>query len=283
MADERRTWARDADPGTHLGLVLGTPVSDDEIDQLRGLAASGTAEAVPDRQFTVNRTAEIFGFPPAVLEDPPGRYHLHPEISDFAVAVLEKEHSRRQAARCKEHLAAALAQVPEPHYRLLVDLCAPPRPLESAIRGRDIGNPESFVSAVNNAARSQGINEPLVEASGWTVRATAPPDMLVGAVLQRQKREYERRQRDRLAEFMAGLGPDETALLRHLAGFEVVDEATLRRLDPTGDALNERARSESLTGDPDFPALLRRDDHDRWRVHPSTLARLRDLLRETRQ
>jgi hypothetical protein len=87
-----------------------------------------------------------------------------------------------------------------------------------------------------------------------------PPDLLVGAMLRRLKREAEPRKLDELASFLTRLGPDETVLLRHLAGFDFADEATLRRLDPAGDLLNEQARSSGLTSSIGLPALLRRDE-----------------------
>jgi len=279
MTDERRDWAQALDPGAELGLTLGAPVTDAEIDRLCELARSGTAEVVPDLEFTVNRVAGIRGFPAVVIEDPPGRWRLNPDVSGFAGEILEFERRLRRNAHRKQALIAALADLPAPSFRLLRNLCAPPRPLESAVRGIGIDDPDGFVWAVNEAARSAGISEPVVEASAWTVRATIPADLLVGAVLTMLKRESEQRQRDLLTRFLDQLGPDETALIRHLAGMDIADEPTLRRLDPAGDAINEQARSAGLTAPGGIPAvLLRRDEQGRWRVHPATLARLRDLL-----
>jgi hypothetical protein len=278
MTGEQHGWAQVPDPEAELGLLLGAPVTDAEIDRLCELAASGAADAGPGRPFAVNRAAGIRGLPPVTVEDPPGRWRLYPEISDFAGSVFARERSRRQAEHSRQALTEALADVPEPCFRVLRDLCAPPAPLESAVRGRRIDDPDGFVSAVNGAARSHGIDRPVVQASAWTVRATDPPDVLVSAVLRRLQALSEQRQRDALAGLVADLSPDEAALLRHLAGFGVADETDLRRLDPAGDLINERARGAGLFDPGSGLVLLRRDDRGRWRLHPATLARIRDLL-----
>jgi hypothetical protein len=102
-------------------------------------------------------------------------------------------------------------------------------------------------------------------------------------MLNRLKKEAEQRKLDQLASFLARLGPDETALLRHLAGFDIADEATLRRLDPAGDLINEQARRSGLAGAYGLPVLLRRDDQGQWRLHGTPRPLLRDLWRPASQ
>jgi hypothetical protein len=99
----------------------------------------------------------VAGRPPPAAEEPASRGR-----------------SRRQADHAKQALEAALADLPTHHLRVIRDLCAPPRPLEPAVRGREVDDPDGFVSAVNAAARGHGIGEPVVEASAWTMRATVP-------------------------------------------------------------------------------------------------------------
>jgi hypothetical protein len=188
MTDERRDMVEstETDPEVWLGFTAGDPrVSDAELDRLCELARSGTVEEAPDRPFAVNRINEMHGWPAVVLEESPGRYRLDPAITGFAEAVFEHQRSRRQDDRIRHALLAALASLSADQLRVIEELCAPPRPLESAIRGREVDDPEGFVSAVNAAARSHGISEPVVETSASTVRATTPPDHLVGAMLKR--------------------------------------------------------------------------------------------------
>jgi hypothetical protein len=286
MTDERRSWVATSetpDPELELSFTLGDPrVTDAEIDQLCELARSGTAEAVPDRPFTVNRVAGIRGFAPVVVEEPPGRYRLDHDIAAFAGRVLENQRSRRREDRTRQALLAALASLPADYLRVLEELCAPPRPLESAVRGVEVDDPGTFASAVNTAARTHGISEPVMEASASTVRAAVPPDHLVGAVLHQLSRKAEQLELNQLAGFLATLGPDETALLRHLAGSEIADEAALRRLDPTGDHINEQARRSGLADRIGLPALLSRDDWNQWSLPANVRARLRDLWKPPR-
>jgi hypothetical protein len=116
------------------------------------------------------------------------------------------------------------------------------------------------------------------------VRATAPPDLLVGAVLKRLSNLSEQRDSERLARFVARLGPDETALLRHITGIDIADPDGLRRLDPAGDSINEQAQHAGLTNrESPVPVLLRRDEHGLWKMHPFTRVRLKDLWRPPQQ
>jgi hypothetical protein len=126
--------------------------------------------------------------PAVVVEGPPGRYRLNPDIAALAAAAFEWEPGRREDDRIRQALLTALASLSADHLHVIEELCAPPRPLESAIRGREVDDPEGFVSAVNTAARRHGFREPVVEASASTVRAAAPPDYLVGAMLKRLSR-----------------------------------------------------------------------------------------------
>jgi hypothetical protein len=292
MTDGRRNVveSNETDPELRLGFAVGDPrVSDAELGRLCELARSGTVETAPNQPYAVNRISEMHGLPAAVVEDPPGRYRLNPDITAFAEAVLERERGHRQDDRIRHALLAALASLSADQLRVIEELCAPPRPLESAIRGREIDDPESFVSAVNAAARGHGISDPIVEMSASTVRATTPPDHLVGAMLKRLSAEAEQLKLDELASFLTRLGPGETALLRHLAGFEIADAATLRRLDPAGDVINDQARGCGLAADDadadadadadSLPALVSRDDLGRWRLDAFTRLRLRDLWR----
>jgi hypothetical protein len=283
MSGEWRGWVRTYGEEGELALTLGSDVPDAEIDLLYQLASAGTLEAVPGQVLEVNWIAEIRGFPPVVVEDPPGRWSLHPDISDFAARVFDAERSERRRKRSQEALVAALEEIPEEHFRVLRDLCHPPQPLESAVHGLGIDDPDGFVSAVNTAAHHQGITDPVVEASAWTVRATVPPDLLVGAVLKRLSNMSEQRDSERLARFVARLSPDETALLRHITGIDIADEDALRRLDPAGESINEQAQHAGLTSrESPVPVLLRRDEHGRWQMHPFTRLRLTDLWRPPR-
>jgi hypothetical protein len=98
-----------------------------------------------------------------------------------------------EAVRGRSYAVASLAGLAADHLRVIEELCAPPRPLESAVQGVEVDDPDGFVSAVNAAACDHGIDEPVVEASGRTVRATTPPAHLVGAILDRLKREADQR------------------------------------------------------------------------------------------
>jgi hypothetical protein len=135
---------------------------------------------------------------------------------------------------------------------------------------------------VNTAARSHGISEPLVEASKRTVRATTPPDHLVGAMLHRLKREADQRELDELASFLTTLDPDQIALLRHLAGIDIVDAGTLRRLDPQGDLINEQASRTGFTSGTGLSGLLQRDDSDQWSLPTAIRFQLLDLWKPPR-
>jgi hypothetical protein len=284
MSGEWRGWVRTYGEEGELALMLGSDVPDAEIDLLCELASSGTLETVPGQAFKVNCFAEIHGFPPVVVEEPPGRWRLHPDISSFAARVLEDQRGQRRWARSQKALVAALEELPAEHFRVLRDMCRPPQPLESAVHGHGIDDPDGFVSAVNTAARHHGITSPVVEASAWTVRATAPPDLLVGAVLKRLSDMSEQRDSERLARFVARLSPDETALLRHLTGIDIADEDVLRRLDTAGESINEQAQRAGLTNrESPVPVLLRRDEHGRWQMHPFTRMRLVRLWRPPRQ
>jgi hypothetical protein len=154
---------------------------------------------------------------------------------------------------------------------------------ESAVHGREVDDPDEFVSAVNAVARRHGISQPMVEASAWTVRATTPPDLLVGAMLSRLHKQAEQSKLGQLACFLATLDPDESALLRHRAGLDIADEATLRRLDPAGDLVNDQAHRSGLADAYGLPLLLRRDDQGQWRLHATLRAHLRDLWRPGKQ
>jgi len=268
------------DPELQLGFALrDRRVTDAEIDQLRELARSGTLEAVPGRSYAVNRVAELYEHPVVVVEDPPGRYRLNPDVTAFAGAVVERELGRRHDDRIRHALLASLAGLPADHLRVIAELCAPPRPLESAVRGVDVDDPDGFVSVVNTAARDHGIGEPVVAASARTVRATNPPDHLVGAMLHRLKREAEQREFDQLASFLATLDPDQIALLRHLAGLDIVDEGTLRRLDPQGDLINEQAIRSGFTATTGLPELVRRNDSNQWSLPGFIPLQLRQVWR----
>jgi hypothetical protein len=61
------------------------------------------------------------------------------------------------------------------------------------------------------------------------------------------------------------------------ASHRIADAATLRRLDPAGDLINQQARGSGLADTEGVPALVRRDDQDQWRIDAITRARLRDL------
>jgi hypothetical protein len=98
-------------------------------------------------------------------------------------------------------------------------------------------------------------------------------------MLKRLSVEAEQLKADQLVRFVAMLGPDETALLRHLTGLDIADAATLLRLEPAGDRINEKARSLGLTDADGLAILVRRGDHDQWRVDALTGRRLRDLWR----
>jgi hypothetical protein len=196
--------------------------------------------------------------------------------SQFADAVIERELSRRQDDRIRH---ATLASLPADYLRVIQELCAPPQPLESAVQGVEVDDPDGFVSAVNTAARGHGISEPIVEASARTVRATTPPDHLVGAMLHRLKREAEQRELDQLASFLATLDPDKIALLRHLAGIDLVDEGTLRRLDPQGDHINEQAIRSGFTASTGLPELVRRNDSNQWSLPGVIRHQLRQVWR----
>jgi hypothetical protein len=194
MTDERRdvVESSETDPQLGLAFAVGDPrVTDAELERLRELARSGTVETAPDQPYGVNRISEMHGHPAVVMEGPPGRYRLNPEITAFAEAVFEWERGRRQDDRIRQALLATLASQSADHLHVIEELCAPPRPLESAVRGREVDDPEGFVSTVNMAARRHGIGEPVVEASASTVRAIAPPDHLVGAMLKRLSVEAE--------------------------------------------------------------------------------------------
>jgi hypothetical protein len=196
MTDKRRGVVESSEPDPELQLsftLRDRRVTDAEIGQLRELARWGTVEAAPGRSYAVNRVAELYEDPAVVVEDPPGRYRLNADITAFAGAVLERELSRRHDDRIRHALLASLAGLPADHLRVIEELCAPPRPLESAVRGVEVDDPDGFVSTVNTTARDHGIDEPVVEASGRTVRATTPPDYLVGAMLDRLKREADQR------------------------------------------------------------------------------------------
>ena len=269
MTDERRGWVESIEPDPELRLtstLRDRRVTDAEIDQLRELARSGMVEAALGRSYAVNRVAGLYEYPAVVVEDPPGRYRLNPDITVFAGAVFERELSRRQDDRIRHALLATLASLPADHLRVIQELCAPPRPLESAIQGLEVDDPDSFVSAVNTVARSHGISDPIVAASARTVRATNPPDHLVGAMLDRLKREADQLKLDQLASFLTTLDPDQIALLRHLAGVGRVDEGTLRRLAPQGDLINEQATRSGFTANTGLPELVRRNDSNQWSV-----------------
>jgi hypothetical protein len=196
MTDERRgvVESNEPDPELQLSFTLrDRRVTDAEIGQLRELARRGTVEAVRGRSYAVKQVAELYKDPAVVVEDPPGRYRLNPDITAFAGAVFERELSRRQDDRIRHALLASLAGLAADHLRVIEELCAPPRPLESAVQGVEVDDPDGFVSAVNAAACDHGIDEPVVEASGRTVRATTPPAHLVGAILDRLKREADQR------------------------------------------------------------------------------------------
>jgi hypothetical protein len=285
MTDERRSpvESTDPDPEVELGFTLrDRHVTDDEVDQLRALARSGTVEAAPGRLYAVNRIAERYEHPSVVVEGPPGRYSLNPDIRTFAEAVIERELGRRHDDRVRHALLATLASLPADQLRVIEGLCAPPRPRESAIQGVEVDDPDGFVSAVNTAARSHGISEPVVEASERTVRATDPPDPLVGAMLDWLKREAEQRELDQLASFLATLDTDQIALLRHLTGLDIADPGTLRRLDPQGDLINEQASQSGFTSSTGRSGLLRRDDWDQWSLPATIRLQLRDLWRPPR-
>jgi hypothetical protein len=178
MTDKRRDVVESIEPDPELQLrstLRDRRVTDAEIDQLRELARSGTVEAVPGWSYAVNRFRELHEFPAVVVEDPPGRHRLSPDITAFAEAVIERELGRRQDDRIRHALLATLASLPADHLRVIQELCAPSRPLESAVHGVEVDDPDGFVSAANTAARSHGISEPIVEASARTVRATTPP------------------------------------------------------------------------------------------------------------
>jgi hypothetical protein len=131
MSSERQRWAEitgATDLVLELSLMLGAPVTDAEIDQLCEPARSVTIEAAPGRPYAVSRTAEIRGFPPVVVEDPSGRYGLHPDISAFAAAAFETERRRRRRARDLHALEDALADLPTRYLRVIQEMCAPPRP-----------------------------------------------------------------------------------------------------------------------------------------------------------
>jgi hypothetical protein len=192
MTDERRGVVESIEPDPELQLsftVRDRRVTDAEIDQLRELARSGTVEAASRRSYAVNRVAELYEHPAVVVEDPPGRYRLSPDITAFAEAVIERELSRRQDDRIRHALLSTLASLPADHLRVIQQLCAPPRPLESAVQGVEVDDPDGFVSAAHTAARSHGISEPIVEASARTVRATIPPDRLDEGTLRRLARQ----------------------------------------------------------------------------------------------
>lgn len=280
MTDDGRSAIEsiERDPETQLGFTLrDRRVGDAELDELRELARSGAVEAAPGRSYAVNQLAGLHEHPAVVLEDPPGRYHLNPDVAPFAGAALERELGRRQDDRARQALLAALGSLPAAHLRIIEELCAPPRPLESALRGREVDDPDGFVSAVNTAAFRHGISDPQVEASGRTVRATSPPDHLVGAMLHRLKREAEQRELDELAGFLGGLDPEQTALLRHLAGLDLVDEENLRRLDPQGDLINEQASRAGFTASTGLPELVRRNGSNQWSLPPIIRSQLTQL------
>lgn len=67
------------------------------------------------------RFAEIPGFPPVVVEDPPGRWRLHPDISSFGARVFEGERSKRRWRRSQQALVAALEELSEEHFRVIAD------------------------------------------------------------------------------------------------------------------------------------------------------------------
>jgi hypothetical protein len=285
MADDRRGVVEsiERDPETQLGFALrDRRIGDAELEELRELARSGAVEAAPDRSYAVNQLSGLYEHPAVVLEDPPGRYRLNPAIVPFAGAAFERELCRRQDDRARQALLAALASLPARHLRVIRELCAPPRPLESALHGREVDDPDGFVSAVNAAARRHGISDPQVEASGRTVRATNPPDHLVGAMLDRLKREADQRELDELAGFLGGLGREQTALLRHLAGLDLVDEETLRRLDPQGDLINEQASRAGFTASAGPPGLVRRNGSNQWSLPAATRRQLQELWRPPR-
>ena len=272
----RAIQSAEPDPELRLAFTVGDRrVTDAELERLRELARSGTVEATPGRPYEVNRINEMHGRPAVVVEDPPGRYRLNPDITAFAEAAFEWERGRRQDDRIRQALLLALASLSADQLRVIEELCAPPRPLESAIRGREVDDPDGFASAVNAAARRHGIGEPVVEASASAVHATAPPDHLVGAMLKRLSLGAEQRTIDQLTSVLATLGPDETALLRHLSGHDIANAATLRRLDPAGDLINEKARS--LADADGLPVLVRSENQDQWRLDAITRSRLRHL------
>ena len=125
-----------------LGITLrNRHITDAEVEQLRALARSGAVETAPGRSYAVNRFRELHEFPAVVVEDPPGRYRLSPDITAFAEAVIERELSRRQDNRIRVALLATLAGPPAGHLRVIQELCAPPRPLESAVQGVEVDDP----------------------------------------------------------------------------------------------------------------------------------------------
>lgn len=280
MTDERRSLVEGAGPDreAELGFTLrDRRVTDAEIEQLRELSRSGAAEAAPGRAYAVNKIAERYESTAVVVEGPPGRYSLNPDIRAFAEAVIDRELSRRQDDRVRRALLAALAGLPARHLQVIRELCALPRPLESAVQGLKVDDPDGFVTAVNAAVRSHGISEPVVETSNQAVRATTPPDHLVGAVLHLMKREAEQRKLDQLASFLATLDPDQIALLRHLAGLDIADAGALRRLDLQGDRINEQAVRSGFAGSTGLSVLLRRDDWEQWSLPATIRFQLRDL------
>jgi hypothetical protein len=89
MTDERREVVKstETEPELELAFTVGDPrVTDAELDRLRELARSGTVETAPDQPYAVNRINEMHGLPAVVVEDPPGRYRLNPDITAFAEA-----------------------------------------------------------------------------------------------------------------------------------------------------------------------------------------------------
>jgi hypothetical protein len=282
MTNERQGVVESIEPDPELQLsftLRDRRVTDAEIGQLRELARSGTVEAVPGRSYAVNRVAELCEDPPIVLEHPSGCYRLNPDITAFAGAVLERELSRRHDDRIRHALLATLDSLSADDLSIIEELCAPPRPLESAVKGVEVDDPDGFVSAVNAAARNHGISAPIVEASARTARATNPPDYLVGAMLDRLKREDDQRKLDDLASFLTTLDPDQIALLRHLAGLDRVDEGTLRRLAPQGDLINEQASRSGFAASAGLQALVRRNDANQWSLPAIIRHQLRQVWR----
>lgn len=98
-------------------------------------------------------------------------------------------------------------------------------------------------------------------------------------MLHRLKREAEQRELDQLGSFLATLDPDQIALLRHLAGIDIVDEGTLRRLARQGDLINEQASRSGFTASTGLPELVRRNDSNQWSLPAIIRLQLRQVWR----